>query len=158
MVSRAPAQFTPSNGFGNLILLHNICYLQENLFCNEAKVLGLCGDESQAEVYRIDSKSASTTLELHVPAWRDLKGLQPGADLDTLVVPDQNPSVARFKNSLWIPPLVLNTIFEGKSLDPAVLIPLLSTKFQEFDRSSSSVKACTILRPVLEYLGQSIKS
>jgi len=78
--------------------------------------------------------------------------MQPGADLDTITVPDQSPTVTRFKNSLWIPPLVLTTILEAKSLIPATLIPLLSTKFQEFDRSSTSVKACTIMRPVLEFL------
>jgi hypothetical protein len=119
------------NGFGKLVLLHNVSYLQENLFCSEAKVLGLCGSDSQAEVYRIDPKSASTSLELPVPTWRDLKGLQPGTDLNSIVVPDQNPPVARFKNSLWIPPLVLTTVLEGNSLDPAVLIPALSLKFQE---------------------------
>jgi hypothetical protein len=43
-------------------------------------------------------------------------------------------------------------MLEVNSLDPAVLIPALSLKFQEFDKSSTSIKACTILRPVLEYL------
>jgi hypothetical protein len=84
-----------------------------------------------------------------VPAWRDLKGVQVGADLDALVVADQNTSVVKFKNSLWIPPLVLSKILEAKSLVPAVLIPLLSAKFQEFDRLSTTVKACTVLRSVL---------
>ena len=140
------------NGFGKLVLLHNMSYLHENIFCSEAKVLGLCGNDSQAEVYRDDLRSASTSLELPVPTWRDLKGLQPGTDLDSIVVPDQNPPVARFKNSLWIPPLILTTMLEVNSLDPAVLIPALSLKFQEFDKSSTSIKACTILRPVLEYL------
>ena len=111
------------NGFGKLTLLHNVNYLQENLFCNEANVLGLCGDESQAEVYRVDPKSASTNFEITAPAWRDLKSLQQRADLDTLVVPDQNPQVTRVKNSLWILPLVLTTILEAKSLVPSVLIP-----------------------------------
>jgi hypothetical protein len=58
------------DGFGKLILLHNVSYLCENLFCNESKILGLYGGESQAEVFRIDSKSASTTLELAVLSWR----------------------------------------------------------------------------------------
>jgi hypothetical protein len=51
-----------------------------------------------------------------------------------------------------VPPLVLVTILETDSLSPKVLIPALSAKFQEFDRSSQPVKACTILRPVLEFL------
>jgi len=37
-------------------------------------------------------------------------------------------------------------------MNPANLIPALSNKFQEFDRSSPVVKACTFLHPVLEYL------
>jgi len=138
------------NGFGKLTLLHNVSYLQENLFCNEAKILGLCGDDSQAEVYRIDPKSAANALEISAPAWRDLKGMQVGTDLDSLTVQEQ--TATRIKNSLWIPPLVLTSVLEAKSLAPADLIPLLSVKFQEFDRSSTTVKACTILRPVLEFL------
>jgi hypothetical protein len=140
------------DGFGKLILLHNVSYLRENLFCNESKILGLYGGESQAEVFRIDSKSASTTLELAVPSWRDLKGTQSSADVGALVVPDQNPTIAKFKNSLMVPPLVLLSILEAQSLVPADLIPVLSVKFQEFDKSSATIKACTILRPVLEFL------
>ncbi len=67
-------------------------------------------------------------------------------------VPDQNPSVFHGKSSIVIPPLVLSAILDSSSLDPTLLIPLLSARFQEFDCSSPSVKACTILRPVLEYL------
>jgi hypothetical protein len=63
------------NGFGKLVLLHNVSYLQENLFCSEAKVLGLCGDGKEAEVYGIDPTSASWALEFQVPSWQDLKGL-----------------------------------------------------------------------------------
>ena len=69
------------DGFGKLVLLHNVSYLQENIFCTEAKVLGLCGDDRQAEAYRIDSKSASTALEIQVPVWRDLKGTQSVTDI-----------------------------------------------------------------------------
>jgi hypothetical protein len=140
------------NGFGKLVLLHNVSFLQENLFCSESKVLGLCGDDAQADVYRIDPDSASSSLELQTPLWRDLKNLQPGADLNGLLVPDQNPPMARFKNSMWIPPLVSTSILEAKNLSPEELIPLLSAKFQEFDKSSPNVKACTTLRPVLEFL------
>jgi hypothetical protein len=140
------------NGFGKLVLLHNVSYLQENLFCSESKVLGHCGEGNKADVYRVDSKSATGSFELSVPAWCDLKSLQPGSDLDSLVVPDQNPSTAHFKNSLWIPPLVSVAILEADSLIPSVLIPMLSSKFQEFDRSSTSTKACTIMRLVLEFL------
>jgi hypothetical protein len=70
------------NGFGKLVLLHNVSYLQENLFCSEAKVLGLCGDGKQAEVYRIDPTSASRALEFQVPSWRDLKGSQSSSEVD----------------------------------------------------------------------------
>jgi hypothetical protein len=46
----------------------------------------------------------------------------------------------------------LVTILEAKSLAPAILFPDLTAKFQEFDRSSATVKACTILHSVLEFL------
>ena len=28
------------NGFGKLVLLHNACYLQENIFCSKSNILG----------------------------------------------------------------------------------------------------------------------
>jgi hypothetical protein len=92
------------NGFGKLVLLHNVCFLQENIMCSESKILGLCGSEEHAEVYQVDSVSASRTLELRVPSWHDLKGSQSEADVDALMVPDQNPTTAKFKNGIWTPP------------------------------------------------------
>lgn len=47
---------------------------------------------------------------------------------------------------------------EANTTDPASLIPILSEAFQTFDRSSEQVKACTILRPVLEFLWAVSKS
>jgi len=81
-----------------------------------------------------------------------LKGTQSSSDVNALVVPNQNPSTAKFNHRIWIPPLVLTTILEAKSLVPSDLIPPLLAKFQEFDKSSSQVKACTVLHPVVEYL------
>jgi hypothetical protein len=144
------------NGFGKLMLLHNVhnvCYLQENIFCSESKILGLCGDGHQAEAYQIDSDSAASSLDLPVPSWRDLKGAQSAESIDTLGIPDQNPMILCTKFNLFIPPLVLNMILDAKSLVPSVLIPILSSaKFQEYDRTSATIKACTILRPILEFL------
>jgi hypothetical protein len=99
--------------------LHNVCFLQQNIFCSESKVLGLCGDSNQADVYRIDPTSAARTQSFQVPAWHDLKGAQSSSDVNALVVPDQNPSTAKFNHSIWIPPLVLTTILEAKSLVPS---------------------------------------
>jgi hypothetical protein len=56
------------------------------------------------------------------------------------------------KRTMIVPPLVYIPILEANTLIPKDLIPLFSNKFQEFNRMSPSVKACTILRPVLEYL------
>lgn len=57
------------DGFGKLVLLHNLSYLQENIFCSESKILGLCGQSDKAEVYWIDSIWAKSSLELLVPFW-----------------------------------------------------------------------------------------
>jgi len=81
-----------------------------------------------------------------------IQTLRGEADVVALSTPDLNPTISKLKNTLWIPPLVANAIFESKSYNPAVLIPILSTRFQEFDKSSTTVKACTVLRPVLEFL------
>jgi len=73
------------------VLLHNVnvSYLQENLFCSESKILGLCSDDCLAKVYRIDSKMALTMLEIMVPTWRDQKGNQSSGDVEALTVADQ---------------------------------------------------------------------
>jgi hypothetical protein len=77
--------------------------------------------------------------------------------VSALTTPEQNPSVFRGKSSLVVPPLVLTTIMEANTLCPATLILILSQKFQEFDRTSTNAKACTSLRPVLEYLWATYK-
>jgi hypothetical protein len=140
------------NGFHELLLFHNIHFKQQNLFCSESKLLGLLGGGPKADCYHIDPASATRDLEFNAPVWRDLKGAPDAAAIQALQVPDQNPSVFHGKSSILIPPLVLTAILESTSLDPSQLIPILSAKFQEFDRTSPTVKACTILRPVLEYL------
>jgi hypothetical protein len=43
---------------------------------------------------------------------------------------------------------------ESVSLVPALLSPMLSIQFQEFDRSGINIKACMILSPVIEFLGR----
>jgi hypothetical protein len=108
------------NGFHNLVLLHSISSLQENLFCSESKLLGLYGGTNQADVYWIDPASASQDFEITVPVWRDLKGVQSAEAMNSLSVPDQHPSSFKGKNSLIVPPLALNAILESKSLSPAV--------------------------------------
>ena len=65
---------------------------------------------------------------------------------------DQNAAVYKGKQVLIVPPLVSVSILEANTLQPASLVPILSAKFQEYDRASSTTKACTTLRPVLEFL------
>jgi len=78
-------------------------------------------------------------------------------NLSLLTVPDQNPTMFRGKVSLIVPPLVLTSILEAKTMCPLVLIPIPSAKFQEFDRSSTQAKACTSLHMVLEFLWETSK-
>jgi hypothetical protein len=140
------------NGFHDLILLHQVSFLHENLFYSDSKLLGLLGGAATADVYRIDPVSASSDFETTVPVWRDLKAVTAAENVASLTVPDQNPPVFRGKTCLIVPPLVLTSILEAKTLCPEPLIQILSSKFQEFDRTSAQAKACTSLRPVLEFL------
>ncbi len=71
--------------------------------------------------------------------------------IDILLAPEQVTSYYKGKQVITVPPLAMVTILESNSLLPAILIPALSSKFQEFDRSSATVTACTILRPVLVF-------
>jgi hypothetical protein len=91
-------------------------------------------------------------VEVNTPSWRDLKGAISPEAVDLLQAADQNPSVFKGKLGIVNPPLVLTSILESDTMIPVSLIPILSNKFQEFDRTSPTVKACTLLRPVLQYL------
>jgi hypothetical protein len=141
------------NGFHDLILLHQVNFLQENIFCSDSKLLGLFGGLAEATAYHIDPSSASSDFEIPVPSWRDLKSATSVENVSSLTVPEQNPTVFRGKNSIIVPPLVLIACFQAKTLCPATLIPILLSKFQEFDRTSTQAKACTSLRPVLSFCG-----
>jgi hypothetical protein len=84
------------NGFRDLTLLHNISFLQENLFCTDSQLLGLSGGDAAAEVYRIDPVSAATDFEIPTPVWRDLKAVVTAENVASLTVPEQNPPVFGF--------------------------------------------------------------
>jgi hypothetical protein len=140
------------DGFSELMVLHNMHCLQANVYRAVPKLVALCGDGVTADCYRIDPTTSFSNLEFNTPLWRDLKGVADEEGLKKLLPQEQSSSTFKGKRIMLIPPLVLSTIFETKSLSPVVLIPALSAKFQEFDRSSTTVKACTVLRPVLEFL------
>ncbi len=140
------------NGFNDLFLFHTVPYQSQNLFCSESKLLGLSGGGERADCYRLDPTSLFQDVEIPTPCWCDLKGATSPETVNSLQVAEQNPSMFKGKLGIIVPPLVLMTILEANTMDPAHLIPILSIKFQDFDRSSPMVKACTVLRPVLEYL------
>ena len=90
------------NGFHDLILLHQVSFLHENLFYSYSKLLGLSGGAAAADVYRIDPVSASSDFETNVPVWRDLKAVTAAENVASLTVPDQNPPVFRGKTpGVW---------------------------------------------------------
>jgi hypothetical protein len=89
------------NGFGKLVLLHNVCYLQENIMCSESKILNLCRVDEHAKVYQVDPISASRALEFKVPTWRDLKGAQ------AVKTKDSYSTSVRIPMSIIIGPIAL---------------------------------------------------
>jgi hypothetical protein len=140
------------NGFNELFLFHSVKYHNQNLFCPESKLLALSGGGQRADCYRLDPASLFQDVEVPTLSWRDLKGTITPKAVALLQVADQNPSMFKGKLGMVVPPLVLTTVLNSNTMDPAHLIPVLSSDFQDFDRSSPMVKACTLLRPVLEYL------
>ncbi len=144
--------FLAVNGFNDLYLLHQVHVLGPSIVFPEEKILALSGSGPVAECFKILKDSLFNDHEIGVPRWNALKGAETKEDVQNLTETATNPSKLRCKNILFIPPLVVNTIWESNTTDPAALIPLLSAEFQQFDKSSDDVKACTILRPVLEFL------
>ena len=56
-------------------------------FYSEAKLLGLSGGATEADVYRIDQISASTDFETAVPLWQDLKTAASAENVNLLTTP-----------------------------------------------------------------------
>jgi hypothetical protein len=140
------------DGFSELVLLQNLESLPVNVFRIDPKLIALSREGKIANCYRIDPVSAFTDLEFPAPAWRDLKNVTTPDAITNLLPQDPVTNHYKGKQVMVVPPLVSTTILEAHSLLPEVLIPILSAKFQEFDRASTTVKACTVLRPVLEFL------
>jgi len=144
------------DGFSDLMVLHNLHCLQANVYRSVPKLVALSGDVVSTDCYRIDPTTSFTGLEFNTPLWRDLKSAADEDSIKKLFPQEISNCIYKGKQTMVVPPLVLTTILEATSLSPAVLIPALSSKFQEFDRTSTNVKACTILRLVLEYLWGSL--
>jgi len=133
------------NGFNKLFLFHTVHYQGQNLFCTESKLLGFLGGGALADCYRNDPTTLLQDVEFQTPTWRDLKGSMTSEAVNLLQVGEPNTSLFKGKLGMIIPPLVLTSILEAGTMDPAQLIPILSGKFQELDRSSPVVKASTLL-------------
>ena len=140
------------DSFSELVILHNLDCLPANLFRSEDKLVALNRVGSKADCYQIDPISAFQDLEFATPLWHDMKNATMEESVQNLQPQDQSSATFKEKQVMIVPPLVSVTMLETKSLLPSTLIPALSTKFQEFDHLSPTVKACTIFKPVLEYL------
>jgi len=140
------------DSFSELVILHNLDCLPANLFRSEDKLVALNRVGSKADCYQIDPISAFQDLEFATPLWHDMKNATMEESVQNLQPQDQSSATFKGKQVMIVPPLVSVTMLETKSLLPSTLIPALSTKFQEFDHLSPTVKACTIFKPVLEYL------
>jgi hypothetical protein len=55
------------NGFHDLLLLHQVSFLQENIFCPDSKLIGLSGSNAEAGVCPIDPTSTSMDFETTTP-------------------------------------------------------------------------------------------
>ena len=140
------------DGFQDLMILHNLHCLPANVYRAAPKLIALNGADNIADCYRIDPSTGFSDLDFTTPVWRDLKNVTSEDTLKSLLPTESSTTSFKGKRVMLVPPLVTITILETKSLSPVILIPALSQKFQEFDRTSTSVKACTLLRPVLEFL------
>jgi hypothetical protein len=140
------------DGFSDLMVLHNVHCLPANVYRPVPKMVALRGNGVSGDCYCIDPSSSFADLEFSTPLWRDLKSVADEDSLKKLLPQEPLSSAFKGKQTMLVPPLVLVTILETKSLSPVVLIPALSAKFQKFDRASTTVKACTVLLPVLEFL------
>ena len=140
------------DSFSELLVLHNLYCLSANFHHSDPKLVALSGDGAVADCHHIEPVSPCTDLEFSTPAWCNLKNVANEEALKNLLPPDQATTLFKGKQVMLVPPLVSITILETKSLALAILILALSAKFQEFDGSSATVKAYTILRPALKFL------
>jgi hypothetical protein len=140
------------DGFHDLILLHQVHVIGPSIMFPEEKIVALSGFGNNADTFKLRKDPLFQDHDIPVPKWASLKGADSADSLQALTVPEANPPRLKCKSILMVPPLVSNAIRSSLSMDPADLIPVLSATFQEYDRGSETVKACTLLCPVLEFL------
>jgi hypothetical protein len=140
------------DGFHDLILFHQVHVLGPSIVFPEEKELTLMGPGKDADCFKLLQTSLFWDQEIEVPKWNALKSADYAETLQTLTIPETNPPRLHCKNILILPPLVRDILLSSPTLDPPSLIPLLPDMFQTFNRASETVKACQLLRPVLEYL------
>jgi hypothetical protein len=140
------------DGFNETVLLHQVHILGPSIVFPEEKVGALLGAERVASVVKLCNESLFSDHDVAIPKWASLKGADTLDALESLSVPDANPPKLRCKSIIMAPLLVSTRIMTTQSADPFHLIPILSAAIQDYDRSSETLKACTLLRPVLEFL------
>jgi hypothetical protein len=96
-------------------------------------------------------------VEKKGPKWADLKAAEDKNALVALTLATRNPTILRCRNTMLIPPLVTKSILEANTLDPATLLIVLVQEFKDFDSTSDTIKPCTLLRPVIEFLWVALK-
>ncbi len=144
--------------FNDLFLFHQVHVLGPNLVHSEEKVLALTEFGNPASCFRLHIESLFHPVEVNVPKWTQLKNANSIDSIHALTTSDNTSSKLRSKNIMIVPPLVLSTIVNAGTLDPEPLMLLLTDAFKEYDRTSETVKACTVLRPVIEFLWAASKN
>ena len=139
--------------FNSIILFHHAKASPPNLTHADLQVLALLGKGEIAIPFRIDPASFTFSMDEAVcPPWAALKACKTAEEITNLVVPPDSTVKLRCRKALMVGPLVAHAIMSSDSSDAATLLPIMSAAFQEFDRTSSVVKACTSLKFVLNYL------
>lgn len=135
--------------FNRVLLFHQLTVLGPNLQYPDQIIMALSGSNDSALAFCILPSSFTDIFEITCPPWTELKGAKSGEDVLLIAQPPDTQPKIRFKGLLPVPPLVMNAVMSSNSMAAQDLIPVLTAAFKLFDQSSDTIKACTLLRPII---------
>lgn len=138
--------------FNRVILLHQVTVLGPNLQYPDQSIMALSGSSTSALAFRIQPSSFTENFEIICPPWNELKSAKAGGEILLIAEPPDTQPKIHFKGFLPIPPLATNAIMSSDSMEAQDLIPVLTAAFKLFDQQSETIKACTLLRPIIFFL------
>ena len=118
-------------------LLHSLKNLGGTRLRPQDKIVGLDGFDGQATPVLIDTSSATTSVQLRVPAFTRIKALRSIDDINDLSAPSTGQINFRHTPFVFIPPFLATIITNSEERNPADMFITCNNAFYDFNNAHS---------------------